>query len=269
MLPLLLATLCVDLVILTWDFPESADPLVAETLGALLIAQVSLLAFWTGVGERLWLVRMAVSASFICLLSYAPLLREDGLLAFYLTVFASFYAALFCLVTIRHLLVHYFRPDAKRLFQFSLGQAMAAMTVVCLAAAASRFGKMLPELSAIRLAVLLAPYAIIALLVEWLARVIPRRVIVLLVSILLGALVGYGVSRALPKNSAVQLVVHNAVLAGFCALWFVAVRVEPDARRRLAVRRRRRTPRLRVVEAPTSRQPLADESPPSGFDVKA
>ncbi|TWT85809.1 hypothetical protein Pla123a_06160 [Posidoniimonas polymericola] len=255
-LPMLLATACVDLV-MVWQQSRGGDPVASSLLfHFVMLAQTGLLALWTASNSSLWWLKLGVSFAAIVCFSMEPgwVLPADTL-GTHCVYYASVLAIEAALRT-----VAYFRASAAGGLRFQTRHLLIAMTVTGV------LGASLKLFQANRWSRVDDLYFIIALhsalvAMPFLCRAIVRRT---RRSFRSNALAGiYCLMAAVVVGGAPSLVVGGSInelfvnafvnVAVVLAAWFIAVDVRPDARRRLAARRERRRakpPELTVVPPP-------------------
>jgi hypothetical protein len=253
-LPLLLATLCVDLV-LAADTLWTRNEVDAWYWGFVL-PQIGLLALWLAAGGRRWALRFLVGAGAIAFASIAFSIVNDeqghvGLA----TLLAVYYGAVFLLAFFGRAIFKQFKVP-----RFTTWQLLVVMTLTAPLAAMLRFANWpltlgeVPILLALIALPLLASACMTMLPSAWMAW--------------LGMLM-VGGALELTFGREANLSGRFLMSAVFYCCWLSALKFEPDARRRLAARRRRRAPRLRVIDESTAAQPDIGTPPatPSSLDV--
>lgn len=255
-LPLLLATVCLDLVLVSTDSGHIFGVQQPVVLWAALWPQMGLLSLWSAEGGRYWSLRLGISALAGLFFSIAFYATDSGAsLNEIATIIAFYYGVVLVAAILLRLIRARFSPRTRRTRrpQYSVGQLLIVMTVLALCAGGAQFAEW-------RFTVSSTPYFLLLLsspIAVCLAYDLPFGALVAF-ALCLGAGIGAEVIASYVGNAT-----PGCYLAqyAFCAVWLWGVRVGPDPRRRRAARQRRRAPRLSLVELDPEADPREAREP--------
>lgn len=269
-LPMLLATVCVDAVLVQRRL-NGGDPLASSlTFHFAMLAQTGLLALWTASSSQAWGQRLALSSAAIALFSLEPgMTVSPDTLGTHCVYYASVLAA-----QLVGMLIAQLRRDGGRGIRFRTLHLLIAMTVTGGVGATLKLTRPISRTAVDDLLFIAALHTCLVALV-FLCRAIIRRVggapwgnaaavvLCLMTAGALGATPSLAVGRSAGDLFLQAFLLVGLILSG----WLVAIGVRPDARRRLAARRKRR--RSRQAERPAQLSVVTPPEEPLAqvFDV--
>lgn len=256
--PLLAATASVDLVLLALNNRLSAfDEWI---FWGVLAPQLGLLAIWLAMSLRHWVIKLVLSGLLAGLFS-AVIIHDMGSPDFaeVLTIFFVYFAAIFASTLLFRLLIGHLGRTGDPL-RFSTWHLIVTMTVVAFFAALARHAAWPISNNDIPIFLGIIAIPIITHIAFWVLAPAWRS---WAVSLFVGALFEWGGYHSASGHISGFFLCPVLV----CGLWLTAIRVQPDARRRLAARRLRRQPKLAVVAPHADAPPPEEPAAPSTIDT--
>ncbi len=230
-LPLLLATLCVDAVI-AWS-GDTDDYL----FWGIVLPQLGLLAIWTAERMRSWLWRFPLSAA--CVISLA-IVKERGVRSDAVTVLIGYYLIVLVAAFLIRLAVGLVRPNSPSVMskapRFTTWQLLVVMTITAPLAAAARFIDWPVGWDE---APILISFVAMPLVVWFCMTRVRNAWAGLLIAV---AAIGF-FEWVVALKEGPDLLGWMLTQACVSAVWIGAIRLEPYFRRRVAARRRRNAQR--------------------------